>query len=847
MVITLAMILSMVPATVSAAEPEIKESIYANQHDAAKHAGDCSVTTGWDNWGDDASEWTSLPESGNYYLTHSVELSAEHKVTGNLNLCLNGFVIKQKANARVMRIDSGAGTLNICDCTAQTVDGVYHAGAITGGNDQTNVGGGAIWVHRGSVLHVYAGRLIKNQSKTAGGAIVATTSNSSYVAAEVYVHGGEISYNKALNGTTYKSGGAIYLNVGCPLKITGGSFISNEGNLGGVIYAGASTVQISNATFTDNQAHGTTSETGLGGVLYGKGTQATLFSGTYTSNDANYGGVVYMYSTASLLDIRDVTMTGNTAATNGGAINAATANCDIEFSGNPQITGNTVSSNANNVRLGNSGVIDVENLSSTAKIGLTLGSTADRVFSTAVAQDYSANFPNDNTAYEAYLNADSKLQMRVPVAPPVSTHIHCECGKHDCTDPNHKQITYYKWDKPGELPDVGDWYLEYPDSTVNVTARKDLETAGTLNLCLNGQTVNGYSGSNACAYRTKTEMAVTINICDHTATGEGAQYSAGKITGFTNTNTDTGAAGIYLRKGGTLNFYGGIIENCISATGGGALYLREATANIYGGLIQENKALSGTTYKNGGVAYINSGTLTVYGGTITNNEANYGGAFHCYGNSTLNLFGGTITGNKAVANGGAINVNTATTQLNFSGNPQITGNTLTDGTVNNLRLGDAVMINVENLENTACVGITPNTKGARVLSTVVASDFSGSFPSDDPDYVTYLNADSKLALKSSFVHEHCICGKHGCTDTTHEKIAYNAWNKTDELPDSGNYCLLQNVTASEQKYVAGELNLCLNGKTVTVSEDAGRAYYVSSNDKLTITDGSDAVELTRAE
>lgn len=785
MVITLAMILSMVPAAVSAEPPVVEESPYHGSHSDTAHTEDLGDTSAWTPWGSTAAEKTSLPASGKIVLTDNVTLSAEHSITGDLTICLNGFVIRQTAtNKRVMSTAKNIeAVLNICDCTAQTVSGVYHAGAITGGRaTASDSGGGMVFLRRGGTMHLYEGRLTDNQATYGGGAIymqASSTTAGSKPAPKLYIHGGEISNNKATNS---KYGGAIYMNT--------------DGEL-------------------------------------------VIYDGTITGNDAAYGGAIHA-GLKCVVDIRGGTISGNNATGDGGAINAASGSCDIKFSGNPQITGNTkASTTENNVRLGNSGVIDVENLSSTAQIGLTLGSTADRVFSTAVAQDYSANFSNDNTAYETYLNADNKLQMRVPVAPPppVSTHIHCQCGKHDCTDPNHKQITYHKWDKPGELPDVGDWYLEYPNGTVNVTARKDLETAGTLNLCLNGQTINGYTGSQARAYSTKENVAVTINVCDHTATGTGEQYQAGKITGFTNTNTNSGAAGFYIRAGSNLNFYGGIISNCVTATGGTAIYAKKGvTIHFYDGLLQGNKAFYNNTWKNGGAVLVEEGTFVMHGGTILDNEAASGGAIHCLTSSVVDIRGGTITGNKATTNGGGINAAATAHDVKFSGNPQITGNTKTDGTANNVRLGNSGIIDVENLESAARIGITVGDKGSRAISTVVAQDYSGSFLSDDGDYVVYLDADSKLALKSSFVHEHCVYGEESCTDPSHEKISFDPWNKTDELPASGNYCLMDNVTVSEQKSVDGKLNLCLHGKTIKVDGQDARAYYVSSNDKLTIID-----------
>ena len=172
-VLVLALTLSLLPLSLVSADSAttVTASPKAGTHTDAGHADDCGVTEGWQAWTSD----NSLPTSGNWYLTKDVTLTADHNtINGELNLCLNGYVIKQTGKSRVMSTkDMSGAKLVISDCTAYTENDVYYAGAITGGNDQTaNTGGGCIFVRKSTELHIYDGRFIGNRSQYAGGCIL---------------------------------------------------------------------------------------------------------------------------------------------------------------------------------------------------------------------------------------------------------------------------------------------------------------------------------------------------------------------------------------------------------------------------------------------------------------------------------------------------------------------------------------------------------------------------------------------------------------------------------------------------------------------------------------------------
>ena len=85
---------------------------------------------------------------------------------------------------------------------------------------------------------------------------------------------------------------------------------------------------------------------------------------------------------------------------------------------------------------------------------------------------------------------------------------------------------------------------------------------------------------------------------------------------------------------------------------------------------------------------------------------------------------------------------------------------------------------------------------------------------------------------------HCVCGRsvttggHNCSATT----TFTAWDNADSLPTgAGNYYLKQNVTLTSTWTVNNNINLCLNGKTIT-GASGNDVIEVSSGKKLTITD-----------
>ena len=96
---------------------------------------------------------------------------------------------------------------------------------------------------------------------------------------------------------------------------------------------------------------------------------------------------------------------------------------------------------------------------------------------------------------------------------------------------------------------------------------------------------------------------------------------------------------------------------------------------------------------------------------------------------------------------------------------------------------------------------------------------------------------------------HCVCGTGTCTVGGHQHdatITWTKWEKTDEFPtETGNYYLDANITLTARPEIAGDVVVCLNGKTVTSTAEL-TTLKMKANSKLTITDCTGTGVLTNS-
>lgn len=220
---------------------------------------------------------------------------------------------------------------------------------------------------------------------------------------------------------------------------------------------------------------------------------------------------------------------------------------------------------------------------------------------------------------------------------------HCVCGKDSSTTVNgHTHNTDTTWTAADSLPNsAGSYYL-----TQSVSGDWTVPT-GEVNLCLNGQTING---------KITVGSGATLTLTDCSDSGR--------------------VQGEVLVNGGKLELYSGTITGGVQVGKKGADYQTGSSFTMYGGAITGNEDYGGV-FLVGTTNHIDPPSFTMHGGTISDNTAGAsdggGGGVYVGEKCSFTMDGGTITGNTATAgNGGGI-------YIHFNaGNVSISNATITD-------------------------------------------------------------------------------------------------------------------------------------------------------------------------
>ncbi|MDO5151275.1 MAG: hypothetical protein Q4D76_18085, partial [Oscillospiraceae bacterium] len=347
--------------------------------------------------------------AGNYCLTEDVTLTKSLTIDGNVNLCLNGHVLKGNGIAGVIKVNSGK-TLSIYDCGTAT----EHRGTLSddgylwtwdGGTDtgDTVIKGGIITGGAGQYGGVYSKGIIKMY----GGSIAGNQTTSTYSGAGVYMdtdskftmYGGEIKYNKST-----EDGGGIYVKTGCNLDIQGGRITNNyAADDGGGLYSGSDTSKAITICLTDGEISNNKAADDGGGIYLEASApvrdgQFKMKGGSITDNIAGSdgGGICaagsnwYMYKG---------TISGNTAADKGGGVyqgEGMMVKINIQHEGVINITGNTGSSGTKvqNLYLTHNDFISSD-FNESSRIGLTLEDPYGSFSEMTEVQDWDIMFSSD--------------------------------------------------------------------------------------------------------------------------------------------------------------------------------------------------------------------------------------------------------------------------------------------------------------------------------------------------------------------------------------------------------------------------------------------------------------------
>ncbi len=375
-------------------------------------------------------------------------------------------------------------------------------------------------------------------------------------------------------------------------------------------------------------------------------------------------------------------------------------------------------------------------------------------------------------------------------------HTHCVCGTGNLSveGHTHKEETWTGISKLSDINRDGNYYL-----TQDVTLTSAWTCQRNVNLCLNGHSITrtakeyyDQNGNNAVIIIKNNDF--TLTDCKGTGTithqegvsGEGV-YNDGRFFMYNGIISGNNGG---VKNPGMFFMYGGRITSNHADNGGGVCN-DAGIFTMYGGTITSNTADNG-----GGVYNNNPGKFFMYGGTITTNNAGSGGGVYVSVNCSFDMYGGTITGNNTnsggggvynnagrfTMSGGKINNNTSNKgggvyyistvpfkmsgtaeiidnkgggvfvgqyhKITLSGAVKIIGNTVEDRT-NNLYLRTEAIVTVESLEEGANIGVTTEAKPTEKSSVIIADNVASAsyFSSDNSDYVTAIDENSKVVLK----------------------------------------------------------------------------------------------------
>ena len=351
------------------------------------------------------------------------------------------------------------------------------------------------------------------------------------------------------------------------------------------------------------------------------------------------------------------------------------------------------------------------------------------------------------------LNIILSITMLLTVMSAASNNVYAE------GHPSHNESE--SWAEASGLPSTsGSYYLT---SDITLTGTWNVPT-GTTNLCLNGHVINANGGSFSAI---TVDAGNTLNLydCDNTTSHDGYVdtnnlWHLGAGTGTSKSITGgiiTGSSAGGVNVSGTFNMYGGSIAGNTNGHGGGIYVAQNANVKIVNGTIENNNTTAA------GAAVQVDGTFTMSGGTIQNNRASGdGGGISVNGGKGSAKLTGTakIINNIANLQGGGVSYYGGADKVTLGNKVQISGNTKSDGTANNIymfaanlyiKIGTGADAPVDGMK----VGVTTVTAPSDSISvqftTNGTADDVNYFFSDNTDYAVIFNSGNYLEL-----HKHNI-------------------------------------------------------------------------------------------
>ena len=565
---------------------------------------------------------------------------------------------------------------------------------------------------------------------------------------------------------------------------------------------------------TGNSNNAGTDDAYGGGVRVTYGSTFNMYGGEISGNQSisswySYGGGVYVDYKDSIFNMYGGAVTGNTAKTGGGI--AVRDDAAVTIGGAPIIrdnigTGTIIPApdiyitgscfNANGLTGDNKYQITVEEMNSTDRRGVCVGTMSEEDSTHFIATKHSELDEND--PWIPWYNGEQLFFVRERAKHQGGIHPICGDGA-DCTAPDHvakhKNIAWtpveyiHAEPRDGKLwIEPGNYYLTKDTILVDNAYSKKVIVTGDVKICLNGHTLKyrprTTETAGLCRIYLRDDASFSICDCSKGQTGKivqisdgGKSYSAlfqclrnstlnlfgGEISGGGSSKVldNTAYPGAVKLYGGTFNMYGGKITNCtanaqsvidVDSSSASGLYKGHPNVpgvfNMYGGEISGNQMTPYTGQHNTAAIDATRNKVNIYGGKICNNTA-VGNGNVAHGVdviwSDLTISGGEITGNS----GYGVWMTNKTPATALSGG-KITGNTKgnfcfafqrTSGYVSSTAVLD------ENMAPDTNIGITisplETDKASYTLSEACDTDNSRFFHSDMAGYAVIYDEESK--------------------------------------------------------------------------------------------------------
>lgn len=612
-------------------------------------------------------------------VTNITLTSGQIPIDKSLTITGNGTIlttINGNANGRIFDVTAGTFTLNGVALTNGLAD---NGGAIQIANanvvlndvlvsnsvaNGVSGSGGGIYANTGATFSSTNSTISGNRANRAGGGIesVAGTtvtlnntnliSNNAGVAPATAAPGNGGGFHITGNGTAVITGGTVNMNVAAAE--------------GGGLWNGSGTMSVTGTTINGNTASGVAADNGGGGIYALNGGTLTVMNATITNNIANgtsgSGGGI-LNDVGSTVTISSSTITGNTANRAGGGIEVNSGATSIVTLNNVTLNGNSTASNPGNgggLHVTGPGVVNINggtvntNIASAEGGGLWNGSGTMNINGTTINGNTASGAGADQGGAGIYnLNAGTLVIQNAVISNNIANGTLGSGG--------------------GILNDVG--------SQLSVT-----------NAAITGNTAVRAGGGIEDNSGTSTILLNNVNLNNNSVTGPPGNggglhiTGAGSVTitgGTVNNNTATLEGGGLWNGSGTMNVTGTTLNaNTVSGPaaddGGGAIFNTAGTVNVMNATITNNLA-TGTSGSGGGIFSL-AGTVTVNASTLDSNAANRaGGAIEVVaGNLNLNnviMTGNDVDGGAGTpnpGNGGALHISGVTTTVIMGG--RVSGN-----------------------------------------------------------------------------------------------------------------------------------------------------------------------------